>query len=229
MKLTLNEDTLKNLKNLHGFMKCRDKINKIAKEVLPNNYMKDYPSFKPPETLQQSKDNLNDIMKASEEALPEFTKLLTEIALKNELSPDEDATFDGERVMLDDDTPYKELTIAPLKKEERSREKIENEYGGDASRIVDIVRASFVTMSEEQLVGIAKLLQELHDQGIIKIVKLKNRFSEPLWNGYRDALYNIEVNGVICEVQLHLGGVVFHKKDSHEYYGHFRSYFAGNV
>lgn len=175
MKLTLNEDTLNNLENLHGFMKCRDKINKIAEDVLPNNYMKDYPSFKPPETLRQSKDNLNDIMKASEEALPEFTKLLTEIGLKNELIPDEDATFDGERVMLDDDKPYKQVTIAPLKSEIRSREKIENEYGGDASRIVDIVRASFVTMSEKQLVGIAKSLQKLHTDGIIKIIRLKNR------------------------------------------------------
>jgi len=119
--------------------------------------------------------------------------------------------------------------MAPLKSEERCEEKSRNEYGGDISRLIDIVRASYVVEDELQLIGVADALQEFHENGEIEIVRVKNRFIEPLWNGYRDALYNIKVNGVICEVQLHLGAVVLHKKKSHHCYEHFRSYFAGNM
>jgi tetratricopeptide (TPR) repeat protein len=37
------------------------------------------------------------------------------------------------------------------------------------------------------------------------------------------------VNGVICEVQLHLGAIVLHKEESHKFYEHYRTYFGGNV
>jgi len=65
------------------------------------------------------------------------------------------------------------------------------------------------------------------------VVRLKNRFKTPLFNGYRDALYNIVVkcgNGVthVCEVQLHLADIVAHKERSHVFYEYFRAYFSGS-
>eukprot|EP00957_Ditylum_brightwellii_P185331 14111551-Ditylum_brightwellii.AAC.1 len=60
-----------------------------------------------------------------------------------------------------------------------------------------MVRASIVVANEDQLILAAEALQGLD------IVRLKNRFKEPLFTGYCDALYNIKIDGIICEVQLH--------------------------
>ena len=52
------------------------------------------------------------------------------------------------------------------------------------------------------------------------LLRLKNRYAEPLFNGYRDGLYSIAIAApaggwVVCEVQLHLGAILAHKKQSH--------------
>jgi len=78
-----------------------------------------------------------------------------------------------------------------------------------------------------------------------EVVRLKNRFKTPLFNGYRDALYNIVVEVEeeddtggnnsgrrvvkhVCEVQLHLADIVAHKEDTHVFYEYFRTYFSGS-
>ena len=48
-------------------------------------------------------------------------------------------------------------------------------------------------------------------------------------SGYRDALYNIRVDGMIVEVQLHLAAILSLKEESHIYYEFFRTFFSGNV
>ena len=70
---------------------------------------------------------------------------------------------------------------------------------------------------------------------VYEVVRLKNRFSEPLFNGYRDALYSVRVQiapGVwhVCEMQLHLRDVrdLAREQRTHAHYEYFRSYFAGN-
>merc|ERR1712216_395203 len=65
------------------------------------------------------------------------------------------------------------------------------------------------------------------------LARLKNRYSAPLFNGYRDGLYSILIDGglgawVICEVQLHLAAVLSHKEILHKYYEYFRAYFVGD-
>ena len=71
-----------------------------------------------------------------------------------------------------------------------------------------------------------------------RVVRLKNRFREPLFNGYRDALYSISIRlrggdeaevWHVCEVQLHLAAILARKEQSHMYYEYFRGYFKGNV
>lgn len=97
-------------------------------------------------------------------------------------------------------------------------------YEGDVSKLVDAVRCSIVVDTEEQLVSIASALDK---KGII--VRSKNRFKHPLWNGYRDALYNVEIDEHICEVQLHLGAILAHTENTHRYYAYFRTFFSGNT
>jgi len=111
---------------------------------------------------------------------------------------------DGKPVMIDHHTPFTVLSLARLKGVDRMVEKAENEHKGDFSRIVDVVRCSVVVFTEEQLESVAQALkqrlvdvnneeEEKQQQPEIVVVRLKNRFKEPLFNGYRDALYNIEV------------------------------------
>ena len=73
-------------------------------------------------------------------------------------------------------------------------DKAENEYGGDFGKIVDVVRCSVVVNTEPQLFAVAKALdkarQQAEDQEDGKkvrffVVRLKNRFKYPLFNGYR--------------------------------------------
>ena len=56
---------------------------------------------------------------------------------------------------------------------------------------------------------------------VYEVVRLKNRFKEPKFNGYRDALYSIAVRVAVegggevwhvCEVQLHLAAVLANKE-----------------
>ena len=128
--------------------------------------------------------------------------------------------------------------IAPPKGEKRCVEKIETEYGGKACLLVDMVRCSVVVDTEEQLISVAKALGggAIRTAGgdVYEVVRLKNRFAEPLFNGYRDALYSVRVQiapGVwhVCEMQLHLAAVIAHKEHTHVYYEFFRSHFGGNM
>ena len=101
--------------------------------------------------------------------LPEFTEILTKVAKKAGLNPDDIATWKGRKVMLTKDQAYKRLTIAPLKSRKRCGEKANDDYGDDAGRLVDILRASIVVDTEEQLIAVAEAL------GGLKVVRLKNR------------------------------------------------------
>lgn len=66
------------------------------------------------------------------------------------------------------------------------------------------------------------------------VVRFKNRYAQPLFNGYRDALYNLALEvrpgacWQLCEVQLHLAAILSHKKQSHGYYEFFRAFFSGD-
>uniref|UniRef100_A0A7S4UX92 Kinesin light chain n=1 Tax=Ditylum brightwellii TaxID=49249 RepID=A0A7S4UX92_9STRA len=226
IKFDLNSETKKNLENLQGLTRARNNTLRIAEEVLPRKYMNRYPSFSrapPGGELRQLEGKFDDLLSECENVLPTFRQTLINIVEAAGLVPDEIAVWDGKEVMLTPETPYKSLTIGPLKSRERCDEKVANEYDGDYSRLVDIVRASIVVADEDQLILVAEALQDLD------IVRLKNRFKEPVFTGYCDALYNVNIDGIICEVQLHVSAIVAYKEESHHYYGFFRSFFAGNV
>ena len=93
-----------------------------------------------------------------------------------------------------------EAILAPLKSVERAAQKIQVDYNGDASQLLDVVRSSVVVDSTSDL-QVAR--QTLETQG--DVVRVKDRFTNPAPGGYRDMLYNVRApNGHIGEVQLHL-------------------------
>lgn len=102
------------------------------------------------------------------------------------------------------------LTIGPLKAQERCDQKAIKEYQNDYSRIVDFLRCSVVVNTEAQLARFAHVLAQTGGdlswlrEGATSppasregasprfvVLRLKNRYATPVFNGYRDALYNI--------------------------------------
>jgi hypothetical protein len=89
--------------------------------------------------------------------------------------------------------------IPPLKDRGRTAEKVEGEYGGDASRMTDLARTSVVFETMKDLERAAVALEAR-----AKVHKHKDRFAAPV-NGYRDRFYNLVMpNGHVVEIQLHI-------------------------
>lgn len=94
------------------------------------------------------------------------------------------------------------IVLAPIKGEARATEKVDSDYGGDWSRLLDVVRAS---VAMDSLPALKRAMTTLEEGGAKLARPVKNRFDAPLANGYRDILANYRLpSGAICEVQFHL-------------------------
>ncbi len=142
------------------------------------------------------------------------------------------------------------LNLAPLKGRARAEVKAQNAYADKTapcySWLFDIVRGSVYCDHEDELVA---LWNKIEADPRIEIVRTKNRFHPPLFNGYRDIMMNVAVKVPIkrgfvarmrgakkyvshlCELQIHLTAIKksepMHK--SHAVYEFFRSFFLGNA
>ena len=127
------------------------------------------------------------------------------------------------------------LMIAPLKGRARATVKAEDEYKDMTAPcyawLFDVVRGSVLCETEANIVSLYEALEANPD---IEIVRVKNRFDPPLFNGYRDILMNVAVKiknvSHLCELQIHLKAIkdseALHR--SHTVYEFFRSFFVGN-
>jgi hypothetical protein len=113
----------------------------------------------------------------------------------------------------------------------RTLEKITADYGGDASRIIDLTGASIYYDSVDELV---KGYQAVEANSFFKVVRVKNTLAKA--SGYGDiniavemgsADFEIEVNGekrpehyagFIIELQLHLTAILEQKEQGHKQY-----------
>ena len=105
--------------------------------------------------------------------------------------------------------------MGPIKKADSAARKVQK-YGGDWSRLADVVRASIGFDSVEELkAGVEKL----QASGLKLAAKADNKFVRPTNAGYRDMNLNILMpNGLIGELQLHLKPVLQAKSDGHKDY-----------
>jgi hypothetical protein len=98
--------------------------------------------------------------------------------------------------------PGGKIILAPAKAEKRAKEKVEADYGGDWSKLLDVVRAAVAVDSLPLLRGAVEAIKKA---GASYARFPKDRFKEPLANGYRDYLVNYRLPcGMICEVQYHV-------------------------
>ena len=68
-------------------------------------------------------------------------------------------------------------SVAPLKDRERALEKIINDYGGDFSKLCDVVRAMLECNPTADFEAVLNSIQD-HPQ-VIAVRKCKNRFATP--------------------------------------------------
>ena len=242
-----------------GFLEMKKKLDEVAETCLPRAYMAKFPSFKEEHLmyqttradlaiLQQEHDALscsalacavlNGIRKAKDR--PSTMEAVYEVAEDLSMHWESFVRDLGSAVGLADE----QIKCAPLKGQVRAREKVRDDYSGNWRKLVDVNRASLIVSSEEQLVAIAEFMANTKELQAMSpkaaevkptVLQLKNRFKHALFNGYRDALYSVQLMlpgsslVFVCELQVHLDKIIKLKKESHVYYEFFRSHFAGNM
>ena len=111
---------------------------------------------------------------------------------------------------------------APTKGAPRIAEKVRTDYGGDVRRIVDAARGSIVCETLAQLRRVVGVLQA-GGAGVPKVVRVKDRLSATASGGYRDVMLNVEEDGHVCELQLHLSTLIAIKSQAHRIYDILRA------
>lgn len=119
-----------------------------------------------------------------------------------------------------------EVIIAPLKGEERATEKAMGKYKGDWSQLQDVVRATVLVPSLDELGEVMpKLRQEMEQRGWSLATRPEDGFGSPTPVGYRDIKMALRApNGQICEMQVNTHAM-FHAKEAlgHKLYEEYRS------
>lgn len=112
-----------------------------------------------------------------------------------------------------------EAKTAPVKGAKRAIEKLyldELESGLQAwpESIGDLVRASIVVKNEADVAAAIKAVRENLD-----VIRVKDRFNNPLPTGYRDVLINVRLpNGMKAELQIHVPEMLKAKELGHLLY-----------
>jgi tetratricopeptide (TPR) repeat protein len=196
------------------------KIRKLKVKVTAGGLRKGTGGFK---TEYQQKNGYKDVVKNLDD-LYDAAQLTREALIK----------------VLDDLTDevnglYNEsIELPDLKPRDRAYEKAKEEYGDrrpgpPESWLYDVARASVICKSYKQMADVNKWLGKN-----VHIVSSKNRFYEPVFNGYRDLLYHISIpyRGKlthICEIQVHHKDIkaLDLQYGLPKHYEFFRSCFAG--
>lgn len=112
------------------------------------------------------------------------------------------------------------LFMAPLKRRERSTEKVNADYAGDWSKLLDVARA---TIAVDKLEDVKTVIDKLTASGMVLARQPKNRFAKPTDEGYRDTLLNVKLpNGIIGELQVHVKPMLIAKDKGHKFYNTIR-------
>lgn len=138
-----------------------------------------------PEYANMSKTEMaKALVKKAEEALPSLVEICKALA--------------GSLGM-------EEVGVGPVKDVNASLRKAEKKYEGDLLKITDYCRALLVVKDVPSLLALLELARDSFGP-LIRRVKLSSLKSdhEPMSGGYRDCKINLELKGLICEIQVHL-------------------------
>ncbi len=113
------------------------------------------------------------------------------------------------------------VILAPVKGEKRATEKVNGDYGGDWSKLLDVARASIVV---DSYADVEKAVAKLRENGTTFARKPKDRMTNPTDAGYRDILTNVKLpNGIVGELQILVKPMMKAKLQGHHQYEITRS------
>lgn len=187
-----------------------DTTKSLTKSLIPIQDVRAYaPLIRQPVPFDAGYETLCQL---AEQSLPFFQEILSnldcEIVQLKRITPD--------TLREAFSPPGLCVIIAPLKSEKRSNEKVIEEYDGDWSRLVDILRASVADDKERE---VREAIRRLEESGAVYARPPKDRFTNPLSNGYRDFLANyILPNGFVVEIQFHLKALLVAREEGNNSY-----------
>ncbi|KAL7548323.1 hypothetical protein ACHAWF_011610, partial [Thalassiosira exigua] len=113
------------------------------------------------------------------------------------------------------------LAVGPIKRPSEALLKCERKYGGDPLLVTDFCRASLFVKDVATLLALIEVVLSKYASTVrrIKLSTLKSDHA-PLAGGYRDVKINLEVNGHVCEIQVHLIPLWLVKEAAG--YGHYK-------
>jgi len=133
--------------------------------------------------------------------------------------PNEPAqTFQGKYVEVE----KKVSAMGPMKDQGRAKDKADQEYDGDVSKLLDIVRATLVY---KDCAGVLAALDAIQANKSIQIARAKNKMDANGRGalGYGDVTLNLQINDHICELQLQVEAMAQIKPALHGSYDVFRT------
>lgn len=157
---------------------------------------------------------LDGLMAAARGTMPKFQALLEYI----------DRTIPGTNLI----TSHMKAEARVLAKAEKYAERSpDGTLASGLLRVTDVVRGSIICHSAAQ---VNKVFEALKAAPGVTVVRCKNRFSHPSTTGFRDALVNVRVGGMVCEIQIHLANIYTADRilDSHSEYEYLRQHFDGD-
>lgn len=122
--------------------------------------------------------------------------------------------FDATLSHLADEVGGKVMS-APLKGTARATAKIVSDYAGDPTRIKDLLRSTIEVHSAEAASHVIAGIRERY--GIKGERNLLDPAHTPI-DGYRDAKFNVDVNGHTAEIQVNVPQMMAAKKIAHVFY-----------
>lgn len=136
--------------------------------------------------------------------LQEFKKLMNDVGV--ELGVQEAPSFDDFMNVTNDQM----FAVGPVKGLDRAAEKVVVDYGGDVTRLNDVVRGTFVVSSAAQAANVLAAFQKRGE-----VSKIKNRFDTPMAGGYRDMNFLVKLSsGMKAEVQVQTASMLRAKNAS---------------
>lgn len=191
-------------------MRMEDKIGEALKGAGVHDLFQDAETQALPAKVSSRFKSWDELSAAGAEAQKAFEGLMESAG--KALGAEKVAKFDNH----DYSKPGIIFGVGPMKERESAERKVKDKYGGDYSKLGDIVRESVGFDTIEEL---KDGIQKLKEAGLKLATKPDNKFVKPTDAGYRDINLNFVMpNGVVGELQLHLKSVLQAKAEGHKDY-----------
>jgi hypothetical protein len=168
---------------------------------------------------QQPTSDLIELVLRTREHIPTFKTIVHGVVKQAETIEEAQAT--GTVIYRPHDQ-----TKSPYRLIEKALTKGPNREYPDCSQILDVFGCLIDCPDYIYMAAVVDAFADQHARGLLRIVRMKGRWSNPSGGGWRDTMLNIAVNGMIFEVQivLHSMYVARGALDAHKAYNQFRCF-----